>query len=316
MNKKLEVLNNEKGQMAILAMLVLVIALTIGLSVITRTTSNIKLSNNTELSTRAYNAAEAGIEETLRANGSNPQNTSISVGNNASFSVSVTQQGGSNTPYAFPNPVAIDDANQVWMFDYNYYKTNSGAFPPAGGGKYFNDCNTAACLSMEIYWGSGTASPPPTSPDSATPALEVALIYKNASGVFGVEKYAVDPSSTRGNGFTNVSSPTGPFTLANTTQGSKTYYYKYTITLKPGTNTTDPNKRDYLLARLKLLYSTNHELAVNPLGATLLPQGELISSQGTASDLVRKIKVYRSYPTLPSIFDFVLYNGSTSPLQK
>jgi hypothetical protein len=104
--------------------------------------------------------------------------------------------------------------------------------------------------------------------------------------------------------------------VANTTQGSKSYYYKYEIPLKPATNSSDPSKRDYLLMRLKMLYSTNHELAVDPNGATLLSQGELINSQGTANDLVRKIKVYRSYPTLPNIFDFVLFNGSSSPLQK
>jgi hypothetical protein len=320
MNTCKKILKEQSGQMAILAMLVLVVALTIGLTIITRTTANIKLSSNTELSTRAYNAAEAGVEETLRANGTNQQNTPISIGNNASFTVSVTQQGGNTQPYAFPNPVAVDDANQVWLFDYDYYKANSGAFPTAGGGKYFNDCGTSSCLKLVVYWGSGSAANPPVTPDSNTPALEAALIYKNSTG-FGVEKYAVDPSTTRNNGFENANTSgttyaRGPFTVANTTQGSKSYYYKYEIPLKPATNSSDPSKRDYLLMRLKMLYSTNHELAVDPNGATLLSQGELINSQGTANDLVRKIKVYRSYPTLPNIFDFVLFNGSSSPLQK
>lgn len=54
-----------RGQVALVVVLAMVVLLTIGLSVISRTVTDIRISKETEESTRAFSAAEAGIEEAL-----------------------------------------------------------------------------------------------------------------------------------------------------------------------------------------------------------------------------------------------------------
>ncbi len=311
--------NDESGQMAILVMLVLVVALTIGLAIIARTTTDIRLSTNTNQSNQAYAAAEAGIEAAL-GNNISTYGSDVTIGN-ATFNVSTpTQQGGSTTTFAFPNELKKDEAAQVWLFDYSYFKNPANSAQPYSG--FYNRCSpTSNCNQLAIYWGTKSPSTP-----AKTPALEAAFIYKDSSG-FGVEKYAYDnQNTTRSNGFDNVSlTPT----TVTTNQGTKTYNYSKIITLQPGdtgTGTcTSGSARCYLLLRIKLLYNDGEDqgVAIAPQAAfvagntTALPaQGTQIDSQGKAGDTVRKVRVYQSYPTLPGIFDFVVFNGSTNPLQK
>jgi hypothetical protein len=312
MNLPTKTLNNESGQMAILVMLVLVVALTIGLTALTRTVTNIKQSTITNESNQAYSAAEAGIEDALRGNTTYNTPQTIGSGPNAATFVvsSPAPQGNSSSPFAFPNPLDKDEAQQIWLFNYNNYKTNTSN-PYTG---FFNSCSpTTNCNQLTVYWGSSSTI------GSTTPALEAAFIYKDTGNNFGVDKYAIDPNTTRGNNFS--AAETGPTRYGGspysvpTTQGTKTYYFSKKFTLD--------SSKQYLLLRLKLLYNSDakHEVAIDPdpnnLSVSVLPsQGQVIDSQGTAGDAVRKVRVYQSYPTLPSIFDFVLFNGSSNALAK
>ncbi len=305
-------LQDQSGQMAILVMLVLVVALTIGLAIIARTTTDVRLSTNTNQSNQAYAAAEAGIEAAL-GNNITSYGTDVTIGN-ATFNVSTpTQQGGSTTPFAFPNDLKKDESAQVWLFDYNNFKTNA-ASPYSG---FYNSCSTPAnCNQITIHWGTNAAT------SGKEPALEASLIYKE-NNAFGVEKYAFDSQySVRGNGFDPVTYVSNP-TAITTNQGSKKYNYSRTITLSNGEtgsgSCTTAGPRCYLLLRIKLLYNDGQDqgVAVAPQSGRSLPaQGTQIDSQGKSGDTVRKVRVYQSYPTLPGIFDFVVFNGSTNPLQK
>lgn len=55
-----------RGQIALIVLLVLVIMLTVGLAVISRSITEIKISEHQKESVRAFSAAEAGIEEALK----------------------------------------------------------------------------------------------------------------------------------------------------------------------------------------------------------------------------------------------------------
>ncbi len=59
-------LNQSHGQTLVIMMLILVVVLTIGLSAVGRTITNVKETSTQERSTRAFSAAEAGVESTLR----------------------------------------------------------------------------------------------------------------------------------------------------------------------------------------------------------------------------------------------------------
>jgi hypothetical protein len=302
-------LQDQSGQMAILVMLVLVVALTIGLAIIARTTTDIRLSTNTNQSNQAYAAAEAGIEAALGNNVA--YNSNIPIGN-ASFTVaSPAPQGNSTIPFAFPNELKKDEAAQIWLFDYNYFKDVANAAQPYSG--FYNECATQSnCQKLSLYWGKAGGDA------SKTPALEASLIYKDSAG-FGVEKYAFDSKSAlRGNGFDSAITANPPAITTN--QGTKSYLYKQDITLAAsGANQCAASGKCYLLLRLKLLYNTgeDHPVAVAPQSTKALPaQGSQIDSEGKSGDTVRKVRVYQSFPTLPGIFDFVVFNGSTNPLQK
>jgi len=56
----------KKGQAALIVLLVVAVALGFGLSTISRSTTELKISKQEQEASRAFNAAEAGIEEALR----------------------------------------------------------------------------------------------------------------------------------------------------------------------------------------------------------------------------------------------------------
>ncbi|MCM8787836.1 MAG: pilus assembly PilX N-terminal domain-containing protein [Candidatus Omnitrophica bacterium] len=57
---------NKKGQIALIIVLIMIVVLTIGLALISRSLTDIKISEDEKESLRAFSAAEAGIEEALR----------------------------------------------------------------------------------------------------------------------------------------------------------------------------------------------------------------------------------------------------------
>lgn len=56
---------NQQGQIGVIILLIMVVLMTIGLSVASRTTQEVMLTQQTADSTRVFNAAETGIEEAL-----------------------------------------------------------------------------------------------------------------------------------------------------------------------------------------------------------------------------------------------------------
>lgn len=59
-------MRKNSGQVTLLVLLVMVVLLTVGLAVVSRSVTDIRISKETEESARAFSAAEAGIEEALK----------------------------------------------------------------------------------------------------------------------------------------------------------------------------------------------------------------------------------------------------------
>ena len=309
---------HQQGQVALLVLLVLTVALTIGLSVVSRTISEIRIAGDTEKSAQAYAAAEAGIEQALTANQTGPTSGTFNLGGELKSEytvVDVTGSGTSTGSYGFPNPVQKDEAVQIWLL--NYEKFINGTLSD-----FFAEGASGGTHQISIYWG--TSSKISTSPNTV-PALEVTLVYADANlstntlSNFGIEKYAFDALSTiRNNNFLmpNNTIPTNVL-LENLSNQSRSFHYRADVNLK----IYSPNKR-YLLIRLKPLYSTiAHDIALDPNPVTgnnypLPQQYRIIESQGESGNVVRRLRVYQCYPTLPGIFDFVLFNASNNPLSK
>ena len=85
--------SSEKGQILLIVVITMIVALTIGLSVASRTVTELKLSKQNEESQRAFSAAEAGIDRVLQQGGE--ITLSEALGNNANFSVTAQAFDGS-----------------------------------------------------------------------------------------------------------------------------------------------------------------------------------------------------------------------------
>lgn len=172
----------QKGQALLIIILTMVVALTVGLSAVSRSITTLRISTAEEESQRAFSAAEAGIEEALKSGGNIALTT---LPNNAQYSANVTSTG--NTTELLTNggqDVQKDNAVQVWLSSYpNYTSPYSGT--------------------ITVYWGD-----PGDACDNVA-ALEVITLSGVATSPT-LSRFALDPCSvSRANNFTNVTGGAG-----------------------------------------------------------------------------------------------------------
>lgn len=163
----------QSGQTILILILVLTVGLAIGISVVQRSLSDISTSSKVEQSSRAFSAAEAGIERAL----SGGSIGNLSVGDNSK--VSVSDSGNlplPNKALEYP-PISKEEMAQFWL-------------SPSYANSNFN-----------IYFGKTDT------PLSDKPALEITVIT-SSGGNYSSAKYFFDSNSTRtsSNGFTACSS--------------------------------------------------------------------------------------------------------------
>lgn len=265
------------GQVVLILVLVTVVGLTIGLSLISRTVTDVRISSQIEQSSRAFSAAEAGVESALRLDVvSGPTGTVSVPGASATYSVNTI--GGTASVLTFPlTDTGISQT--VWLIPHNNDGTlNEGgtAYPPN--------------QKIDVCWGSVSGS---------VPAILVSYFYKEVS-TYKMAKGAYDPNSTRGNNFSNVTDTVGGYCSGN-------YHYRKTIT--PTTEFGIPSTVIPIMIRLQPVYA-HTALAVSPYAPNTLPvQGTKITSEGqTSTGVVRRIQVSQGYKIMPSLLDFGLFS--------
>lgn len=167
--------SGSRGQVLLIVIITMIIALTAGLSIASRTITNLKLSKQNEDSQRAFQAATAGIEryiENLSPDGT-PNNLS-----NSSFKTNVVTV--SDSKLALNNNALVDQDRGIDLWLSTYPKFTS----PISGS------------SVTIYWGTQDQLNNCNVPNThASPALEV-LLLSNASTPT-LTKYVYDPCSGR-----------------------------------------------------------------------------------------------------------------------
>lgn len=263
---------NQKGQLVLILILIITASLGVGVSVIQRNLSDISSSSKVEDSSRAFSAAEAGIERALVNNLSGISSTE--TGNNASATVSKDTLPPPGEALEH-DPIDKDQVAQFWLVDPNTLNCSSPCVLPA---------------SVDIYWGNS---------DTEDAAIEVSIIYKQASA-YKVQKYYFD-SVTRvpPNGFDTSSSCTGG--LPTGVSGGMTFQCKKTGITIPA---------DSQMIRIRLLYSDIAQpVAVKPNSGSLPPQVDVITSIGTAGNTQRKVRVFKQDKVLPGFLDFALFSA-------
>jgi len=306
---------NSKGQAVLLVLLGMAAVLTLALSIVSRTVSDISNVTSDEKSSQAYTKAEEGIEALLY----NPY-TNGGVYTSTNVSASATRYGENQSQVEY-DPIKAGQSDTIWFVSHH----QSGYFTCSGG----VPCYTGnSALEMQVCWGDdGTANNQQT-----TPAIEVSVYYDDTRASIGsspnysgvkVVRRAFDGYSARAtlNGFQNVAS--------NTCTGLTGYRFSSgTIRLSdygvPNGATCLSNAGGCLLfARIKLLYSDSedHKIGVTFSGgsgnASIPQQGWLITSTGTVENAKRRIETIQYLDEPLDIFDNAINSyGSQASLYK
>ncbi|MBI4066664.1 hypothetical protein HY411_03020 [Candidatus Gottesmanbacteria bacterium] len=274
---------DESGQIVLVTLLTLTVVTTIVLSLIGRTTTDVSISNQIEESTRAFNAAEAGIEEALK---SGTTGTFTLAG--LSYTIQQYDIGGSTGIYSFPRKTTKGSVETLWLVEHDEEDIDG-------------DLDTSELLDAGPYYTVNTIDLCWSS-ETVTPAVVVGVYYKTAAGEYRVAKGAYDPEyATRGNNFSGVTASAGGCGAETGTT------YRQTIDFTTFLPSINPASDIVLFLRIQPLYSDTKIVVNAP--ATLPLQGKQISSSGTSTGgITRKIVVYRQFRTPPLILDHVIYS--------
>lgn len=279
------------GQAVLIVLLGMAVTLTIVLSIVSRSITDISLSTTDEESARAFSAAEAGIENMII--GAVGTGTTTAIGE-SSYVTASSDFGLDTSGFNFMDQYSAGETATVWFVGHDSDNNLS--------------CTGVDCFTgtnLQICWGNDGAS----SVDEETPAIEVTTYYDTTTGWqtsdysgVRVARSAIDPYGSRpgDNGFSpSVSSGSG----TNCTIGSVSYpFYSGNITL--------PSSSRLLFARIKFLYNatTPHALGVKSSNGTFPSQGKIFSSTGTSGSSVRKVEVVDLYRSPLGIFEAGLFS--------
>lgn len=151
--------SSEKGQVVLMVILIMVVAMTVGLSVAVRSVTNVRISSEEENSQRALAAAEAGIEQVLKTN---TPIANQNLGNNSTIKqVQIFQVQSTDFLLNAANLVEKDNGMDLWLVP--HVGTAPDFSVPWNGNLSVNwgltpgDCNNAA---MEIIVISGSTAAP------------------------------------------------------------------------------------------------------------------------------------------------------------
>jgi len=278
---------HSSGQALVIILLVMAVALTIGLAVVSRSVTDIRLSQEQEESARAFSAAEAGIEAAL---GGSP------ITSYEGFTVSVVSEdlgGVGKMGFIFPYDVKKGDTQTVWLVDHD--EDGNPDFSTAGNFTNFI-----------FYWGERDV---PDNVRDETPALEAYLVYLDGANRFQTRRVAFDPMGGRSEGFTSDAVVINPGGHSIPDVGGE-FRYEAKFTEDKFSKASFPPANAVAL-RIKLLYNKNLQpLGVHVFGDPLPIQGTCHESTAYREEtkISRKVKQCNLHKAPPGTFDYVLYS--------
>jgi hypothetical protein len=288
-------LSTQSGQALLIVLLSMAVILTLVLSVLSSSITDVAVTSREEESLRAFSAAEAGVEQALIAGQTGTVNLDKS-----SFTTQVTSIAKDQKKFNYPQELLSGDTGVIWFIAHN---DNTGAW----------DCSNTnvdrKCFkgsTVQLCWG----NPGTPANQSDTPAMEVMIFYLAPSGSYkdaAVRRFTYDPNATRitsENSFSQAS-------LSTCTIDDKKYSFQTTVSL--ASIPTRNENEGLLFMMVKSLYNTGvaHSFGVNVdyVGNTTLPaQGKKIVSTGTAGEATRKVEVNTLYRTMPSVFTNAIFS--------
>lgn len=262
-----------KGQALVIVLLILAVITTVGLSIASRSVTEISTSTTNDESSRALAAAEAGIEAKL-ANVAAP-----SFGTSGETSVTTTSSYGVGTEVALNEPLAAGEVGTVFLSDgTNDYTGNK----------------------FRLCWGQGAN-------DANAPAIEMMLYYKNGS-VYGVARAAYDAQS-RGN-FTATTVGGSGCPTGRTYIFYKDINIPSDLSVPSSSTRLFMRVRLFYNGNIKH-YVGVKDISTPVANKTFPGQGQVINSTGQAGVTSRKVQVFQQYPDPMAIFDSAVFSKNS-----
>lgn len=287
------------GQALLVVLLSMSVVLAVLLSSVSKSVTDITITDYEENSLRAFSAAEAGIEQAL---------LDAVPGSVVTDRLDVTDPADPH----YDAKVAAPDAGDVIEFP---DKLKSGQVATFWFVSHDNNGNLTcagkktciAATHLEFCW-------------TGNPALEIAIYYDNTGASYGspnnysnlkVKRFNFDPKGSYvGRNFIEPSSGCSfgshySYTTRDHLKGMKSK-------MDPCVNSGPPSC--LIAAKVRVLDNptVGQSVAIKARSgaSTNLPsQGIQISSTGTSGDSTRNVTVLQGYPDPPDVFEGVLYSG-------
>lgn len=259
-----------KGQAALIVLLVVAVALGFGLSIISQSTTDVRISQQEEESARAFNAAEAGIEEALQ------KLSTIAIGIPQTIGGLTGDVSGSyvvNAATSLESVFVESDTVQVNLLNHdpslnvvtvNWVKADSSVENPGCNG----ESNTAASLAVTVV--------------------------KGLSGGYSRRNFAYNSCTGLTNGFTDVA-----------TAGDNDYFRKITIPVEADDELIRIRP---VYNQASILVYGNVDLPSQ--GYAIASSAQVLNQAQDQSRAAKSIEVTRTEPATPAIFDYVLFSGT------
>lgn len=282
------------GQILLIVLLGVTGALFMVLSVASRSVNDLSQTSQSQSSSQAFSAAEAGIENALLGN----VGIGVTVGSSTYTSAKVPLSASSKE-YNYPVPLSSGEVAYLWLVNRNE------------AGNFVADSDSFRSTTLKLCWG----NPGVVSPD--IPAVEFEIYYDPTNDYIdgvpptfvnvGVKRTAYDPAA-RSNNF--ISSGI----INSCTVGDVTYAYGVDININSLgiANPCPQNAGCLMLATAKILYSSQKQavgfLSENTSNEAQFPsQGYAMESTGTAGSSMRKVQLVQTFDNPDSIFTNGIY---------
>lgn len=264
----------QEGQIGLVVILIMAVGLTIGLAIASQSVTDISISETEERSLRAFNAAEAGIEEALKQD--TPTSGSILIGD-LTANVEVNPSTEPEKSLARNETMEVTTKNVSTTQVKISWVDKNNECPE-------DDCNS--CIDEE---------------NGAPASLEIlkVTVTEDENGIVTSAvpyRYLYNSSSCAG-----LSESNHIIDIADV--GADPYLNQVDIDVAGGASTYD-------VLRIRPLYS-QATAKVEGVDAALPGQKyEITSSATTETGETRTVQVTKTIETWPPIFDYVLFSGS------
>jgi len=287
------------GQALLVVLLSMSVVLAVVLSSVSKSITDISITNYEEESLRAFSAAEAGIEEALLESvvpGDTIPETVLDPGDaaNPRYEAQVGDPEAGKS-FEYPDKLVSGQVATFWFTSHD----NSGNIVCAG-----ETCTSTNRI--ELCW---------TNEKNRRPAIEVAIYYDESGDSFTVndfsniqvKRFNFDPKNTPGRNFEGVSTDCDIGGQYDYSTGN----YFNNFRNRMGTNCVNSGAC-LVAARVRMLDNADdgQKVAIRVAGGGTLPsQGIFISSTGTVGESTRNVTVLQGYPEPPDVFEGVLFSG-------